>query len=259
MGGKHAHPYEREWYWIHNDFFELWKSLDWPAVRRGRQVYTEVFAPCHSLTNLTFNNFQQFMTKEEIKQLAANYEIVDPDPDNTGNHQTRAGKPTDDLPAPYPNSKAAAFANGGAAPPDLRTMVWAREGHEDYLFSLLTGYDWKDYMPIPPFAPQLKAGQFWNPFMKGCVIAMPPPLSDGQIEYYDGTPATVSQMAKDVTAFLRWSVQPNQDDNRLIAWKVIVSMGAFLLISTHWVQKAQTWRNYGRWTWRAWKNTMDRY
>ena len=36
------------------------------------------------------------------------------------------------------------------------------------------------------------------------------PLYDGSVEYEDGTPATASQMAKDVTTFLQWSSEPEQ-------------------------------------------------
>jgi len=34
---------------------------------------------------------------------------------------------------------------------------------------------------------------------------MPKPLSDGQVTYDDGSPATVAQYAKDVTTFLMWN------------------------------------------------------
>jgi ubiquinol-cytochrome c reductase cytochrome c1 subunit len=38
---------------------------------------------------------------------------------------------------------------------------------------------------------------------------MPPPLvSDGQVQYADGTKATVDQMATDVAAFLTWTAEP---------------------------------------------------
>lgn len=45
---------------------------------------------------------------------------------------------------------------------------------------------------------------------------MPPPLSDGMVDYEDGTPATVSQMAKDVVNFLRWTAESEYDDRRVI-------------------------------------------
>ena len=40
---------------------------------------------------------------------------------------------------------------------------------------------------------------------------MAAPLYDGIIEYEDGTPATQSQLAKDVCTFLTWSASPEMD------------------------------------------------
>ena len=37
---------------------------------------------------------------------------------------------------------------------------------------------------------------------------MPNNLSDGLVEYADGTESTVDQMAKDVTTFLSWAAEP---------------------------------------------------
>ena len=256
MGGKKVHPIDREFYWEKNDPLGIFRGMDWPAIRRGRQVYTEVFAPCHPLIKLTFNHFQQFMTKEEIKKLAASYDIVDANPDDEGNPVTRQGKPTDYLPAPYPNQKAAQFANGGAEPPELRTVYFGREGHGSYIFALLTGYHWGgDLFPIPPFAPELKPGQYWNPYFKGCVLAMPPPLSDGMVEYEDGTPATTSQMAKDVINFLRWTAEPEYDDRRIAWWKCTATSGLMLVALFHVCQKQANWRIYQRIKYRYWKKT----
>lgn len=41
---------------------------------------------------------------------------------------------------PYKNEEEARAANNGALPPDLSYIILAREGEEDYIFSLLTGY-----------------------------------------------------------------------------------------------------------------------
>lgn len=252
--GKHAHPVDRDWYWEQGFLAVAWKGYDWPSIRRGRQVYTEVFAPCHSLNIMTFLHFQQFMTKEEIKKLASNYEIVDSNPDDEGLPVTRAGKPTDDLPKPYPNQQAAKFANGGALPPDLSTVAFGKEGGINYVFSLLTGYHWGgDIFPIPPFAPQLKPGQFWNPYMVGGVIGMPPPLSDGILDYEDGTPATVSQMAKDVCCFLRWSAEPDYDDRRVVFWKTQATLLTIGALMFNWQQRQGQGFSHRRILFRYWK------
>ncbi|ETO36173.1 cytochrome C1/Cyt1, partial [Reticulomyxa filosa] len=89
----------------------------------------------------------------------------------------------------------------GAVPPDLSLFVGAREGGVNYVFSLLIGY--RD--EIPPGV-VLGQGQSFNAFFEGGVISMPP-LRDGMVNYPDGTPATVSQMAKDVTEFFNWALQ----------------------------------------------------
>ena len=51
---------------------------------------------------------------------------------------------------------------------------------------------------------QISPGQFFNPYFPGGIIGMPPPLSDDMIEYEDGTPASVNQMAKDIAMFLEF-------------------------------------------------------
>jgi ubiquinol-cytochrome c reductase cytochrome c1 subunit len=48
---------------------------------------------------------------------------------------------------------------------------------------------------------------------------MPQPLQDGQVDYEDGTPNTMSQMAKDVSVFLTWAAEPAQDQRKLMGLK----------------------------------------
>ena len=43
---------------------------------------------------------------------------------------------------------------------------------------------------------------------------MPKMPVDGGGEYDDGTPATESQMAKDVSKFLSWAAKPEHDDRK---------------------------------------------
>lgn len=72
---------------------------------------------------------------------------MDDSPDDEGNPVTRACKPYDNIPKPYANEKAARAANAGALPPDLSLICWAREGEENYLYSVrifLTIYFIKD-------------------------------------------------------------------------------------------------------------------
>ena len=112
---------------------------------------------------------------------------------------------SDKIPGPYANKEAARAANNGAYPPDLSLITKARGGGVDYIFALLTGYI------DPPEGKAILSGLNYNPYFPGGAIAMARQLQDGQLEYEDGTPATTSQMSKDVAVFLAWAAEPEHD------------------------------------------------
>lgn len=121
---------------------------------------------------------------------------------------------SDYFPAPYANDNAARAANNGALPPDLSLIVKARHGGPDYIFALLTGYR------EPPAGIEIRQGLHYNPYFPGGAIGMPQQLFDGMVDYADGTPATASQMAKDVSTFLAWASEPEMDERKLMGLKV---------------------------------------
>ena len=51
---------------------------------------------------------------------------------------------------------------------------------------------------------------------------MPKPLSDGQVTYDDGAPATVAQYAKDVTTFLMWAAEPHMEARKRLGLQVFM-------------------------------------
>ena len=57
---------------------------------------------------------------------------------------------------------------------------------------------------------------------------MPPPLSDKQVKYSDGSPLTVDQYAKDVSAFLMWAAEPKLDQRKSMGINVLL----YLLIAS---------------------------
>jgi ubiquinol-cytochrome c reductase cytochrome c1 subunit len=57
---------------------------------------------------------------------------------------------------------------------------------------------------------------------------MPPPLSEDAVEFADGTPATVEQMAADVSHFLMWAAEPNLEHRTSMGIKVML----FLIVFT---------------------------
>lgn len=222
--GLHATKYP----WVHQQWL---KTFDHQALRRGFQVYREVCASCHSLSRIPFRALVgTVLTTDEARALAEENEY-DTDPNNQGEIEKRPGKLSDYLPSPYPNDEAARFANNGALPPDLSLIVKARHGGCDYIFSLLTGYPEE-----PPAGIQLAPGMNFNPYFPGSGIAMARVLFDGIVEYEDGTPATTSQMAKDVVEFLNWAAEPEMDDRKRMGMKVI-SMTTVLFALSIWAKR----------------------
>jgi len=151
-------------------------------------------------------------------------------PDDTGKMFLRPGKLFDQFPSPYANEEAARAANNGALPPDLSLIVLARHGNEDYIFSLLTGY------VDPPAGVTLADGMHFNPyFASGSgAIGMAQALYNEAIEYSDGTPATQSQMAKDVVNFLSWAAQPEHDKRKQLTIDVCLILVPLTLMMIYW-------------------------
>ena len=209
-------------------FKPLSHGYDIPSVRRGYEVYRQVCATCHSLEMMAYRRMVNTVYPERrVKEFAAMNDVTD-GPDDKGEMYQRPGNLLDTFPSPYPNEQAARFANNGAYPPDLTVMAAAREGGADYMFSLLTGYR------EPPAGIKLRAGLYYNPYFPGGAISMPPPLQPGQLEYEDGTAATVSQMAKDVTQFLCWTQDPMHDERKLLGLKVCSALLVWTAISAVW-------------------------
>eukprot|EP00074_Homo_sapiens_P091737 XP_016868591.1 cytochrome c1, heme protein, mitochondrial isoform X1 [Homo sapiens] len=197
--------------WSHRG---LLSSLDHTSIRRGFQVYKQVCASCHSMDFVAYRHLVGVCyTEDEAKELAAEVEVQD-GPNEDGEMFMRPGKLFDYFPKPYPNSEAARAANNGALPPDLSYIVRARHGGEDYVFSLLTGYC------EPPTGVSLREGLYFNPYFPGQAIAMAPPIYTDVLEFDDGTPATMSQIAKDVCTFLRWASEPEHDHRKRMGLKV---------------------------------------
>ncbi|KAF2196760.1 hypothetical protein GQ43DRAFT_444831 [Delitschia confertaspora ATCC 74209] len=214
--------------WEHGKWY---KTFDHQALRRGFQVYREVCASCHSLQRIPYRSLVgTIMTVDEAKALAEENEY-DTEPNDEGEIEKRPGKLSDYLPSPYKNDEAARAANNGALPPDLSLMVKARHGGCNYIFSLLTGYPEE-----PPAGAVVASGLNFNPYFPGTGIAMARVLYDDLVEYEDGTKATTSQMAKDVTEFLNWAAEPEADDRKKMGWKVLAITSVLYALSV-WVKR----------------------
>ena len=206
-------------------FKGLFGKFDRGALQRGYQVYSEVCSSCHSMKYVSYRNLAEKggpeFTEAQAKVIAASFEVTD-GPNADGEMFTRPGKLSDKFVMPYENVKAAQAANGGAYPPDMSVLVKARGGGANYIYSLLQGYE------DPPYGVTLDEGVHYNKYMYGNKIKMANPLSDGLVEYADGTNASLEQMSKDVTTFLMWAAEPHLEARHQMGFKAIV----YLIILT---------------------------
>jgi ubiquinol-cytochrome c reductase cytochrome c1 subunit len=206
--------------------------FDNAQLQRGFQVYKEVCAACHGLSLVAFRNLEELGYNEaEVKAIASQWQIEVPDINpETGEPATRPATPVDRFPSPYPNEVAARAANNNALPPDLSLITKARKGGAPYVYSLLTGYQSQPAELVRKF-PTAKTppNLYYNPYFSYLNIAMAPPLvSEGQVQYADGTRPTVDQMAKDVSAFLVWAAEPSLQRRHAAGLAVVI----FLLFAT---------------------------
>jgi len=213
-----AAPPDQGW-----SFDGIFGTFDRAELQRGFQVYREVCSACHSLRLVAYRDLAALgFEAQEIKAIAAEAEVTD-GPNQDGEMFQRPAQPADRFVAPYPNENAAKAANNGALPPDLSLMVKARKGGANYVYAILTGYEEE-----APAGVEIAEGANYNIYFPGNGIAMPAPLSEDRVTYADGTAASVEQMARDVTAFMAWTAEPELEARKNIGIKVVL----FLLLFT---------------------------
>ena len=237
-------------------------KFDQAQLQRGFKVYREVCAACHGVNLLSFRNlgdrggpfydphYKNSNDNPYVKAIAAEYQINDIDSE-TGDVIQRPGTSADRFPSPFANEAAARGANGGALPPDLSVIAKARAGGPAYIASLLGGY------VNPPAGLVVPPGQYYNPYVAGDVsaawtgdahhvpeggfIAMPPQLADNKVTFDDGTPSTIDQQAKDVSAFLMWAAEPKLEDRKQMGFAVMTYLLLFTAL-LYWSYR-RVWRN----------------
>ena len=208
--------------WTFKSFFG---KFDRSSLQRGYQVYTEVCASCHSMKYLSYRNLAEKggpeFSIDQAKAIASSFDVTD-GPNSDGEMFTRPAKLSDKFVMPYANIEEAKISNGGAYPPDMSVLVKARAGGADYIYSVLLGYE------DPPAGMELDDGVYYNKYMYGNKIKMPPQLYEDLVTYTDGTVASPEQMAKDVVTFLSWSAEPKLEERHKFGFRAI----AYLIILT---------------------------
>lgn len=233
-------------------------KFDKPQLQRGFQVYQDVCAACHGLKRVYFRNLSEpggpGFPEDRVKELASKWpNQIHDGPNEQGQVADRRGqlikrpaRISDPVLGPYDNEQQARAAQNGALPPDLSLITKARsgsgpgnviatiagmprdiinsyqEGGADYLYALLTGY------ANAPADVKVAEGMHYNNAFPGHQIAMAPPLRAGQVKYQDGSPQTVEQYAKDVTAFLTWTGDPKLEERKGMGLLVML----YLLVTT---------------------------
>ena len=181
-------------------------TFDEHQLQRGLQVYTEVCSACHGMKFVPIRTLSDeggpHLPEDQVRAYASQFTVTDKE---TG--EDRPGIPADFFPV-------SSLSNA----PDLSLMAKARKGYEGPygtgLSQLFNGIGGPEHIVsiLDGFSGETKdeAGTTYyenSAFSTGW-IAMPPPLSDGQVTYADGAPNDVLHMSEDVAAFLTWTAEP---------------------------------------------------
>jgi ubiquinol-cytochrome c reductase cytochrome c1 subunit len=182
-------------------------TFDQAHLQRGLQVYTQVCSACHGMKYVPLRTLSAEdgpgMPEDQVRAYAEQFfEVYDDELEDF-----RPARPTDNFPA-----------NTAAGAPDLSMMAKARAGFHgpyglginqffkgmggpEYIASLLHGYTGEE---------KEEAGVtlYENTAFPGGWISMGPPLYGDDVEYSDGTEASIEQQAQDVAAFLMWAAEP---------------------------------------------------
>ncbi len=212
-------------------------SFDQAQLQRGLQVYTEVCSACHGLKFVPYRELSEpggpALPEDQMRAYAAQHDVDDP---ATG--ETRPAKPSDHF-----------AASSLEAAPDLSLMAKARAGFSGPvglgINQLLHGIGGPEYIAtlIHSFTGETReeagATLYENTLFPGGWIAMPPPLTDDQVTYSDGTEATVQQMSQDVAAFLMWTAEPRMMVRKSAGLTAVVFLA--LLTVLLWFTNKKLW------------------
>lgn len=165
-------------------------AYDRGALQRGLQVYQAICAGCHGMKFVAFRTLASEtgpgMTEAQVEAFIAEagYEVENEEGDFV------PAKTFDYFPD-----------NRAAGAPDMSLLAKARPGGAAHIYSILTGYtgEEKDVAGVILYG---------NKAYPGGWINMAPPLYGDDVEYSDGTEASIERQSKDVSEFLMWAAEP---------------------------------------------------
>ena len=185
-------------------FDGIFGSFDQAQLQRGLQVYTEICSGCHGMKLIAFRTLTDpqgpGLSDDQLKAYLENFEVYDEEIEDF-----RTAIPSDH----YPESLV-------ENAPDLSLMAKARGVYHDGIGfkKLYNGIGGPEYIAqlLQTYTEEIQeqgdAIFYQNKTYPGEWIAMGQPLWGDDVEYTDGTEATIQQQSEDVAAFLMWTAEP---------------------------------------------------
>ncbi len=226
-------------------FAGLFGTFDTAQLQRGYQVYKEVCASCHSM-HLALLPQSRAGRRPAFHRGAGAHrrggQLPGAGRPRRCRRHVRASRPAvRPLPVavPEPAGRRRRQQRQGAAGPVADGQGARRRArlpvvHPRHLHAVSGRRPGLYPRPARPAtrsrrpASQIPPGLHYNTgFNAGYAIAMPTPLSDGQVTYTDGAPQTVDQYSRDVAAFLMWAAEPHLDARKRAGFQVIIFLIVF--------------------------------
>jgi ubiquinol-cytochrome c reductase cytochrome c1 subunit len=195
------------------------------------------------------------LPEDQVRAYAEFYEIFDPEIDDF-----RPARPTDHFPGSQletaPDLSLMAKGRAGFSGPyglGINQFVKGMGGAE-YIASLLAGYEdppecaaesniegsYNKVFTAGGFPEECKYEDGTHK-VEGSWIAMGQPLWGDDVEFDDGTPATVEQASQDVAAFLMWTAEPKMNARKeagfvSVLFLVVLSVLLYLTNKRIWAK-----------------------
>ncbi|MEM6385443.1 MAG: cytochrome c1 [Pseudomonadota bacterium] len=223
-------------------------TYDQMQLQRGLQVYTEICSACHGLQYVPLRTLGDGggpqLPEDQVRAYAEFYEVFDAEIDDW-----RPARPTDHFPASQlenaPDLSLMAKGRAGfSGPYGLGTnQLFKGMGGPEYIASLLAGY-----ADTPECALESEIDGAYNTVftaggfpdeckyedgthkVPGSWIAMGQPLWGEDVEYEDGTEATIEQASQDVAAFLMWTAEPKQNARKEAGFIAVIFLAVLSVL-----------------------------
>jgi len=210
VGMHHGHSH-----WPHHI---TWNTYNSATLRRGYKVFSRSCQGCHGamhqkydlLVDKGFRQMELSATMKFLPRIHPAHQKHRSDFFQEWDYRQRVIH--DRMWPPYKTVHEAKGANMGVWPPELSKVSMYSPGIMNYPYNLLTGYHYS-----PPFGLDVPEGRYFNPYYDHMIIAMPPQLHDGMIEYDDGTPSSAPQMAHDVAEYITYIGNAKGPDQKVQA------------------------------------------